>query len=88
MEMRTCGRSGMTGPARAFAMLFVALHILALFAFTLRWLWVAILALVLLIHAARAHEWGTRPLCGDAYWPSAAPRWPTDNSKARSCHHC
>lgn len=37
-------------------MLFVALHILALFAFTLRWLWVAILAIVLLIHAARAEE--------------------------------
>lgn len=56
MEMRTGGRSGMTGITRSFAMLFVALHILALFAFTLRWLWVAILALVLLIHAARSEE--------------------------------
>ena len=46
----------MTGATRAFAMLFVALHILALFAFTLRWLWVAMLATALLIHAARAEE--------------------------------
>jgi hypothetical protein len=46
----------MTGAARAFAMLFVALHILALFAYTLRWLWVAMLATALLIHAARAEE--------------------------------
>jgi len=46
----------MTGAARAFALLFVALHILALFAYTLRWLWVAMLAIALLIHAARAEE--------------------------------
>lgn len=46
----------MTGAARAFALLFVALHILALFAFTLRWLWVAMLAVALLIHAAKAEE--------------------------------
>lgn len=51
----------MTGTARYFALLFVALHVLALFAFTLRWLWVAILAIVLLIHAARAEEYHSNP---------------------------
>lgn len=55
----------MTGATRAFAMLFVALHILALFAFTLRWLWVAMLATALLIHAARAHSWYDAECCSD-----------------------
>lgn len=53
----------MTGATRAFAMLFVALHILALFAYTLRWLWVSLLAIALLIHAARAHEWYDPECC-------------------------
>lgn len=46
----------MTGFAQAFALLFVALHLLALFAYSLRWLWVAMLAVALLIHVARAEE--------------------------------
>lgn len=51
----------MTGATRAFALLFVALHILALFAYTLRWLWVAILAIVLLINVARAEDYHSNP---------------------------
>lgn len=39
-----------------FGILFVAVHLLALFAYTLRWLWVAMLALAFLIHAAKAEE--------------------------------
>ena len=39
-----------------FAVIFVALHLLALFAYTLRWLWVAMLALAVLIHTARAED--------------------------------
>lgn len=39
-----------------FGVLFVALHLLALFAYTLRWLWVAMLAIALLIHAAKAED--------------------------------
>jgi hypothetical protein len=55
----------MTGATRAFAILFVVLHVLALFAFTLRWLWVAMLAMALLIHAARAHSWYDPECCSD-----------------------
>lgn len=39
-----------------FGILFVALHMLALVAYTLRWLWVAVLALALLIAAAKADD--------------------------------
>ena len=46
----------MTETVRAFALLFVALHILALFAYTLRWLWVAMLVIALLIYAAKAED--------------------------------
>lgn len=44
--------------------LFVGLHALALFAYTLRWLWVAMLAIALLIHActqARADGYHSNP---------------------------
>lgn len=36
---------------QTFGLLFVALHALALFAYTLRWLWIAILAVALLVNA-------------------------------------
>lgn len=44
----------MTGAAQAFALLFVAMHMLALFAYTLRWLWIAMLSVALLINAISA----------------------------------
>lgn len=51
-----------------FGILFVALHLVALFAYTLRWLWVAMLAIAVLIHActyARAHSWYPAECCSD-----------------------
>lgn len=46
----------MTGWKRDVALAFVFLHFLALLAYTLRWLWIAILAIALLINAAKSEE--------------------------------
>lgn len=58
----------MTGWKRDVALAFVFLHFLALFAYTLRWLWIAILAVALLINAissARAHSWYDAECCSN-----------------------
>jgi hypothetical protein len=58
----------MTGWKRDVALAFVFLHFLALFDYTLRWLWVAMLAIALLIHAcasANAHSWYPHECCSD-----------------------